>query len=264
MEIFQYTFIQNALISGVFIGLLTAILGVFLVLKKLSLIGDGLSHLSFGAISIGLFFGIYPLWVAIPVVILASLLIQFLIQKSFLDGDSSIGIISSLGISTGVIFSSIGKGFNIDLFSYLFGNILTITKSELTFSIILAIIILFVIYIYYYDLLYITFDIEQAKVSGVRVNFIQSILSILTAITIVLAIRMVGIMLVSALIIIPANTALQISKGFKQTLINSGIISVFSIFIGILMSFKFNLPSGATIIFVNLFLFVFSIIINKK
>ena len=105
---------------------------------------------------------------------------------------------------------------------------------------------------------------EQAKVSGVKVNLIQSILSILTAITIVLAIRMVGIMLVSALIIIPANTSLQISSGFKQTLINSGIISIFSIFIGILISFKFNLPSGATIIMVNLFLFVFSTIINRK
>jgi len=264
MEIFEYTFIQNAIISGIFIGLLTSILGVFLVLKKLSLIGDGLSHLSFGAITIGLFFGIYPLWVAIPIVILASLLIQFLIQKSFLDGDSSIGIISAFGISVGVIFSSIGKGFNIDLFSYLFGNILTVTKSELTFSIILAIIIMIVIYLYYYDLLYITFDIEQAKVSGVKINFIQSLLSILTALTIVLAIRMVGIMLVSALIIIPANTALQISNGFRQTLINSGIISVFSIFLGILLSFKFNLPSGATIILVNLFLFFFSTIINRK
>ena len=262
-ELLNYQFIQNAYLAGTFIALLCAVLGLILVLKKLSLIGDGLAHVSFGAIALGLFFGFYPFYIAIPVVILASYLIWHLEKRSKLYGDAAIGIVSAVGIASGVILASISRGFNIDLFSYLFGNILAISQTEVLLSIILSLIALTIIIIFYRNLFITTFDEEYAKTRGIKTDKINLILMTLTAITVVLAIKVVGIMLVSALLIIPAASSLQIAKGFKSAIIIAGINAVFSVLIGITVSFYLDIPAGATIVIINFIIFIF-MFLGKK
>jgi len=266
MEIFQflnYEFIQRAYLAGVFVAALCAMLGLLLVLRKLSLIGDGLSHVSFGAIALGLFFGIYPFYVAIPIVIIASYLILKLTEKAKIYGDAAIGIVSSIGIAGGVILASLSHGFNVDLFSYLFGNILAISNQEVRLSVGLSILVLLVIIFLYHDLFSTTFDEAYAKVSGIKTKQINLILTFLTAITVVLAIKVVGVMLVSALLILPAVTSLQIVKGFKWAMIVSVLLAVLSVLIGVTISYFADLPAGASIVMINFFFFIFFFWLKK-
>lgn len=263
LHFLNYEFIQRAYLAGSFIAVLCAMLGLLLVLRRLSLIGDGLSHVSFGAIALGLFFGIYPFYIAIPIVVLASFLILKLTEKAKIYGDAAIGIVSSVGIAGGVILASLSHGFNVDLFSYLFGNILAISNQEVYLSVGLSLLVLAIIIFLYNDLFSATFDEEYAKVSGVKTKRINTILTFLTAITVVLAIKVVGIMLVSALLILPAVTALQIAKGFKTAMITASVISIFSVFVGITISFYGDLPAGATVVMINFAFFVLSFLVRK-
>lgn len=263
LNIINYLFIQKALITGSFIAILCSSLGVFLVLRRLSLIGDGLAHVSFGSIALGLFFGIYPIYLSIPIVMISSILILKLVEHAKIYGDAAIGIISSLGIATGIIFASISRGFNIDLFSYLFGNILTISNQEMYLSVILFLIVLIIIIFYYHDLFSTTFDEEYAKVSGINTKKINYILVLTTSISVVLAIKVVGTMLVSSLLIIPPITAFQAAKGFKFTLLLSAIFSASSVIIGIFISYYLDIPAGAAIVIVN-FIFFLSVFVLKR
>ncbi len=263
LDLLNYEFITRAYLAGSFVAALCAMLGLLLVLRKLSLIGDGLSHVSFGAIALGLFFGFYPFYVAVPIVILASYLILKLTEKAKIYGDAAIGIVSSVGIASGVILASLSRGFNVDLFSYLFGNILAISNQEVYLSIALSLLVLGVIIFLYQDLFSTTFDEEYAKVSGIKTERINLIIMALTAITVVLAIKVVGVMLVSALLILPAVTALQLVKGFKAAMISALIISVLSVLIGITVSFYADIPAGATIVMINFVLFVFAFFTRK-
>ena len=259
----QYSFIQKAFFAGSFVAIVCSTLGLFLVLKKMSLIGDGLSHVSFGAIALGLFLGIYPFYVAIPVVMIASILILKISEKIKAYGDAAIGIISSLGIAGGVILASASKGFNVDLFSYLFGNILAISATEVILSVALSFVVLTVIYFFYWDLFSATFDEEYAKTTGIKTNFINTLLTLLTAVTVVLSVKMVGIMLVSALLILPAVTALQFAKGFKTAMIMAGFVSLISVLLGISFSFLLDLPTGATIVMINILFFSLALFYKK-
>ncbi len=255
IEFFSYDFILRALITGSFIALVCSLLGVQLVLRRLSLIGDGLSHVTFGGVALGIVFGIYPIYIAIPFVILSSLGILQLIERAKIYGDAAIGIVSSIGIATGVILASLAGGFNIDLFSFLFGNILAISRTEVIISIALSAVVLAVIFVYYYEIFSITFDEEFARASGINTKRINSILVVLTAVTVVLAMKVVGIMLTSALLILPAVSAFQIAKGFRNSLIISAIIAVLSVMSGIFLSFVLNLPTGACIVIINFLCF---------
>lgn len=263
LEIIQFAFVQKAFIAGGFVALLCSVLGLFLVLQRLSLIGDGLSHVSFGAIALGLFFGLYPTYFAIPVVILASVFILNLVKRGRFSGDAAIGIVSSAGIAIGVILASLSNGFNVDLFSYLFGNILAISSTEMFFSIFLSLIVLAVIYLFYYELFSITFNEDYAKTTGIKTELINSLLVVLTGITVVLAVKVVGVMLVSSLLILPAVTALQLKQSFKATIFISAISAVFSVILGILLSIVFNIPAGATIVLVNFFIFILAFLFRK-
>jgi zinc transport system permease protein len=254
----SYGFIQRAFIAGSFVGVTCAALGMFLVLRKMSLIGDGLSHVSFGAIALGLFLGIYPFFVAVPVVILGSLLILKISERSKVYGDAAIGIVSAVGIAGGIILASVSRGFNVDLFGYLFGNILAITNLEVLFSVALSITVLGVIYFYYWDLFSATFDEEYAQTTGINTSRINIILTILTAVTVVLTIKMVGVMLVSALLVLPAVSALQIAKGFKRGIGYAILFSLVSVITGIFLSFAFDLPTGATIVMLSFLAFMLS------
>ncbi|MCE5330303.1 metal ABC transporter permease [bacterium] len=259
ITIFQYGFIQRAIITGIFVALLCSTLGLFLVLRRLSLIGDGLAHISFGGVALGLFLGVFPIYTAIPIVIIGALIILALMDKIKIYGDAAIGVISSVGIAGGVILAGISNGFNVDLLSYLFGNILAISTGEMYLSIVLSVVVLLAISFFYYDLFSITFNEEYARVAGVRVKVINVMLVVLTAITVVLSIRVVGIMLISAFIILPSVTALQIAKGFKSAIIVSTITSVIAVILGIIVSFILNIPTGAMIVVVNFIFLLFAI-----
>ncbi|HTF99378.1 MAG TPA: metal ABC transporter permease [Nitrospirota bacterium] len=255
-DLLKYEFIQRAYLAGSFIAVLCAVLGLLLVLRKLSLIGDGLSHVGFGAIALGLFLGIYPVYVAIPLVIGASFLVMKLTERAKIYGDAAIGMVSSAGIAGGVILASLSRGFNVDLFSYLFGSILAISSQEVYLSVGLSLFALFVTVFFYHDLFASTFDEQYAHVSGVRTGRINLMLMSLTAVTVVLSIKVVGIMLVSALLILPAVTALQAARGFKTAMLMAAAIAVVSVVAGITISFHADLPAGATIIAVNFLLFL--------
>jgi len=263
ITVLQYGFIQRAIITGIFVALLCSTLGLFLVLRRLSLIGDGLAHISFGGVALGLFLGVLPIYAAIPTVILGALIILMLMDRIKIYGDAAIGIISSVGIAGGVILASISHGFNLDLLSYLFGNILAISNGEMYLSIALSIAVLLVISFFYYDLFSITFNEEHARVTGVRVKIVNIMLVVLTAITVVLSIRVVGIMLISAFIVLPSVTALQMAKGFKSAVIVSAVTSVIAVILGILISFVLNIPTGAMIVVIN-FIFLLLAMGYKK
>lgn len=258
LELFSYGFIQRALLAGILIGVLCAVLGVFLVLRRLSLIGDGLAHITFGSVALALFAGLQGaamLLVSLPVVLLASLGILKLAGKARLGGDAAIGIVSSVGVSLGVLLAVLGRGYGVDLFSYLFGSILAISQAELLVASGLFVTVLALLWLYYNDLVALTFNEELAAVSGIKVKFLNGLLAALTALTVVLAMKLVGVMLISALLILPASAALQVARGFRMTVILSVLFSLVSVVGGIVISFLLNLPSGATIILLAFVIF---------
>lgn len=263
LSVLQFAFVQRAFLGGGVIAVLCSILGLFLVLRKMSLIGDGLSHVSFGAVALGLFANLAPLVLALPLVVLASLAILKLTEKSRLYGDAAIGIVSAAGIAGGVILASISRGFNVDLFSYLFGNILAIGREELVLAVSFSVVVLVVVAVFYNDLLAVTFDEEHARVSGIKTARINTLLMALTAVTVVLAIRVVGIMLISALLILPAATALQLARGFKGALLISALAAITAVVAGICISIVLDLPAGGAIVAANLVFFLAAFVFRK-
>lgn len=262
-EALQYDFILKAILAGMLIAISSSFLGIFLVLRKYSMIGDGLAHVSFATIAIALLLNKSPLLVSIPLVILSSIVILKLSEKDSLNGDAAIGLISSFAVAVGVLISSVSKGFNVDLFSYLFGSILVISDLELIFSVILSIVVLVAVLLFYNSLFAITYDEDFAITMGLNVKHMNYLISILTSITVVLGIRVVGTMLISSMIIFPTVTALQISNSFKNTIFISGILSVTSVILGVFISFVYDFPTGATIVIVNAIYFVFFLGIKK-
>jgi zinc transport system permease protein len=255
LDIFQYGFMVRALLAGTLIGALCAVLGVFLVLRRLSLIGDGLAHVTFGSVAVSLFLKVNPTYVtvaAIPLVLLSSLGILRLGERARIYGDAAIGIVSSLGIACGIILASAAGGSNVDLFSYLFGSILSIGTTDLVTAVVLFCVVVLMVGLFYHDLFAITYDEELAQSSGIRVERINAVLVLLTALTVVLAMKLVGIMLISALLILPAVTALQVARGFRTTIVLAVLFAVVSVVAGIIASFYLNLPTGGAIVIVNI------------
>lgn len=266
LEILSYGFIQRALLAGTLIALLCSVLGVFLVLRRMSLIGDGLAHVTFGSTAIALAFKLYSamsLLVSMPVVLLASLGILKLTEKNRLSGDAAIGIVSALGISVGIILASVGGGYNVDLLSYLFGNILSISREEVMIAALLCVGVLLLLTLYYQELFAIAFSEELAKVSGIRTSFINSVLVLLTALSVVLAMKLVGIMLISSMLIVPAASALQLARGFRVCIVLAALQGCGSVIIGIIISILTNLPASATIVVVNLTIFLISYLVRR-
>lgn len=251
LEPLQYDFILKAMLVGTLIAICCSCLGIFLVLKKYSMIGDGLAHVSFASVAIALLLGASPLFVSIPIVIVASFVIMRLNEKAQVYGDSAIGLVSSFSVAVGVLISSLSNGFNVDLFSFLFGSILVISNAEVLLSVVLSSVVLAVIFLFYNSLFAMTYDEEFVKSQGLKTGYVKTVLVVLTSITIVLGIRVVGTMLVSSLIVFPTVTALQLAKGFKMTIVLSVLISVLCVLGGIFVSFLAALPTGATIVGLN-------------
>lgn len=262
-EALQFAFIQRALIAGCFMALGCSFLGVFLVLRRFSLIGDGLAHVSFATVAVALLLDAQPMIVSIPLVTLASLVILQLKEKAQVYGDAAIGLVSSFGIALGVIIASTAGGFNVDLFSYLFGNILSVSRIEVWITGGISVLVVSVTILFYHDLFATTFDEEYAQVSKIKVKAVNRILIILTSLIVVLGIKIVGTMLVSSLIILPAITALQVTKSFRTTITLAGIFSIVSVVIGIFASYIMNYPSGATIVMVNFVFFISTLIVGR-
>jgi len=254
-EIFNYEFVQRAFAAGILIAIVSSILGVFLVLRRFSLIGDGLAHITFGSVAFVMFLGVSPLYItlaALPIVMASSLAILKLTHSKRIQGDAAIGVVSSVGIAAGIILASLSNGYNIDLFSYLFGNILTVTRIELILSFIVFLIVTAIVIIFYNDFFAVTFDEELARTMGIKTRRINAILFLLTAVAAVLAMKVAGIMLVSAMLILPPLTALQLSLSFKVTIIAAVFFSILSVICGIIAAFLLNLPVGGTIVIFNI------------
>jgi zinc transport system permease protein len=263
LEIISYAFMQKAFITGIFVAIACALLGTFLVLRKYALIGDGIAHISFGGVAAGLLFSIAPIFGALIFALIGSLAILRLKEKALIHGDSAIGIISHASLGVGIFIVSIAQGFNVDILSYLFGSILAITQSEMILSIVLAIVVSIIIILFYNDLFAITFNEESARISGINVKFLNTLLILLTAITIVSAMRVVGLMLASALIILPASTALQFKTSFKKTLIISSLIATLSVMLGLIVAYYFDFAASGTIVIINAILFMLLLLIRK-
>ena len=262
-DILQYGFMQRALLSGIAISIMCSIVGLFLVLKRHSLFGDALAHVAFGGIALGLFTGIYPILTAYVVAILSAVGVNKLRESTKIPPDSSIAVLLTSGLAIGVILISISGGFTLDLFSFLFGNILLVSNEDLIMILITDAIVVPIIYVFYKRLILIVFDENQAKVSGLNVTWINTLFIVLASITIIASIRLVGVLLISSLIVIPNITALLLGKGFKKTIFISCAISVFSVVFGIVASYYVNLVPSGTIVLTMVSMFIVTIIVKN-
>lgn len=261
--IFHYGFLQRAFLAGIFVAIACALLGVFLILRRDAMIGHGLAHVTFAGVALGLFLNVMPLVVALFIAVGASLVIMQLKVKAGLHGDTAIAIFSSVGFALGILLVTLSHGFNVDLFSYLFGEILAIETSEVLFSVVLAFAVVFLVVLNYHKFMYMTFDRESAKASGVKVDRLDTLLTVLTAITIVLGMKVVGILLVSALVVIPAAAGLQVASSFKQAIVLSTGISVSSVVLGLLLAFILDLPASGSIVLLSFLAFGFLFLFRR-
>ncbi len=267
-DFFSYEFIQRALLVGILVALCSALLGVSLVLKRFSMIGDGLSHVAFGALSIALALNMAPLQIAIPVVIVAAFFLLKITESSKVKADSAIALIASSSMAIGVVVTSLKGGLNNDVMGYIFGSMLAIEDSDAVVSIVLSIVVLFIYIVMYNKIFAITFDENFAKASGINTQAFNLMLSLLTAVTIVIGMRIMGAMLISSLIIFPALTSMRIFKSFKSVIISSAIISVICFAIGLFVSYILEIPAGPSVVIINLVVFIifslFGFVIKRK
>ena len=254
-EMLSYPFMVRALFGGMLVSLCASLLGVSLVLKRYSMIGDGLSHVSFGALSIALAMGWSPLKVSIPVVVLAAFFLLRITENSRIKSDAAIAMISASSLAIGIIVTSLTTGMTTDVSSYMFGSILAMTKEDVVLSAVLCIIVLSLFVLCYNQVFAVTFDENFAKATGVNVGAYNMLISVLTAVTIVLGMRMMGAMLISSLVIFPCLTSMRVFKSFTSVVISSGILSLICFLLGMMASYQFSTPAGASVVVVNLIAF---------
>jgi len=252
LEFLSYSFVQRGLVAGTFVAVACALLGVFLVLKRLSLIGDGMSHVCLTGVAVALLTSTSPVYMSVPIVMAASFGIMKLTQKFKIYGDAAIGIVSAAGLSVGLLLTSLAGGFNTDLLGYLFGSILTVSFPEAMLCAVLLGMVLICLLSFYRYLVSACFDAPFAHTRGVPVETVNTVLVMITSVAVVLAFKVVGIFLISALLIIPPVAALLISRTFKQVLWLASLFGAVSVWVGVWISFVCNIPSGAAIILVNL------------
>ncbi len=259
----SHDFIMRAFIAGILMCLSCALLGVTLVLKRFSMIGDGLSHVGFGAFSIALALNKAPLAICIPIVVISAFFLLKIGSNSKMRGDSAIGLISGVALAVGVCVSSLSGGLNSDVYSYMFGSILAMSKTDVYICAFLCIIVLLFFFFFYHGIFAVSFDESFAKATGIKSDLYICIIALLTALCVVIGLRMMGAMLISNLIIFPALTSMRIFKNFKSVIISSGIVAVFSFTLGMIFSFILSLPAGASVVIVNAIVFVMFYIIGK-
>lgn len=255
-EMLSYPFLVRALVVGVLVSLCAALLGVSLVLKRYSMIGDGLSHVGFGALAIATALNLAPLAVAIPVVVLAAFLLLRLSQNGKLKGDAAIALLSSSALAIGVMTVSLTSGMNTDVNNYMFGSILSLSEADMRLSILVSVAVLALFVLCYPRIFAVTFDETFSRATGVKTEAYNMLLALLTAITIVLGMRMMGALLISSLVIFPALTAMRVCRTFRSVVVCAAAVSVVGFLLGMVLSYAFETPSGASVVVVDLVIFL--------
>ena len=264
LDMFSFPFMQRALIVGVLVSLCAALLGVSLVLKRYSMIGDGLSHVGFGALAIASALNLAPLAVAVPTVIVAAVLLLRLSRNSRVKGDAAIAIISSSALAIGVISVSLTTGMNTEVSSYMFGSILSLSRSDAVLSVLLSAAVLLLFVLFYPRIFAVTFDENFSRATGTRTGVYNTLLAVLTAVTVVLGMRMMGALLISSLIIFPALSAMRLCRSFKAVILSAAIISVLCFLAGVMASYFLETPTGASIVVANLLVFAILSLAGKR
>ena len=258
IQMFSYPFMQRALIAGVLVSLCAALLGVSLVLKRYSMIGDGLSHVSFGALAIAVALGMTPLYFSIPVVVLAAFFLLRMASHPHWNSDAAIAVMSASSLAVGILVISLTTGMTTDVDNYMFGSVLAMTKTDVALAVVLCAAVLVLFILFYHKLFAITFDENFSRATGLKVSRYNTLLAILTALTIVLGMRMMGAMLISSLVIFPALTAMRLFRSFRGVVVCAAVTSVLCFCAGLTISFAFSTPVGATVVAANLTLFLLS------
>jgi zinc transport system permease protein len=253
-------FMQRALVTGVAAAICCAMVGLYLVLKRYSLFGDALSHMAFGGIALGYFLNVYPIWTATIVSVSAALGITKLRKNTKISGDAAIAVLLSSGLGMGVVLVSAAHGFTIDLFSFLFGSVLLTSTNDALSLVGISGVIIAVLIILRKPLLHFTFDEDQAKVNGVAVEKLNYLFIALAAVTVIITMRVVGILLITALIVLPNITSMMMGKGFKKTMIISISLSVAATVVGIIISYPLNLAPSGTIVMLMVAMYVGTLI----
>ncbi|MDD3335602.1 MAG: metal ABC transporter permease [Eubacteriales bacterium] len=252
---FSYQFMVRAAVVGLLVSLCAALLGVSLVLKRYSMIGDGLSHVGFGTLAIASALGLAPMAVSIPVVVLAAFLLLRLSSTGKLKGDALIAMISTGSLAVGVIVLSLSTGMTSDVNNYLFGSVLAMSESDVWLSIVLAAAVLILFAVFYRKIFAITFDETFARATGEKAKAYNMLLAFLTAITIVLGMRVMGAMLISSLIIFPALSAMRVCRSFRSVTLCAALVAVVCFFLGLCASYLLATPTGASVVIVNILVF---------
>jgi len=261
LTMFSYPFMQRALTAGVLVSLCCALLGVSLVLKRYSMIGDGLSHVSFGALAIAVALGLTPLYFSIPVVILSAFFLLRMASHPRWNNDAAIAVMSASALAVGILVISLTTGMTTDVDNYMFGSVLAMTSADVALSVALSAAVLVLFVLFYHKLFAVTFDENFSRATGLRVDWYNTLLSVLTALTIVLGMRMMGAMLISSLIIFPALTAMRLFRSFRGVVVCAGISATVCFCVGLTASFVLSTPVGASVVIVDLAAFLLSCLI---
>ena len=257
LTIFQYDFIVRGIEAGIMIGAIAPLIGIFLVLRRYALIADTLAHVSLAGVAVGLLFALNPFVTAIASAVSSSIAVERLRLSKRVYADSALSIFLSGSLALALVLIGMARGFRVNLFNYLFGSILTVTPMDVYIILALGILVLLTVIAFYKELVYITFDEESAQVAGVRTRLINVILVVLAALTVSLAIPIVGTLLIAALIVVPVVAAIQLRKGFFATVVAAECISIASVMAGITGSFYLNIPAGSAIVLTSILLFIF-------
>ncbi len=252
LSLLQAEFIQRAFVISIIIAILSSVLSVFIVLKKISLIGDGLAHTAFGGLAIGYYVGFLPLWIAALTVVLGSIGINKALRSTKISGDAAVAIFLQLGLAGGITLISVTRGFGVSLESLLFGSILLVNWEQITTAAIVAAVTLTIVFLFFKEFTYITFDETQARASGIKTWVFDYLLSILAGIAVIVAIPIVGVLLISALLVLPALISTQLTKTFRQTILLSPIVGLITVTLGILAAIAIDAAPGGTIVLTGL------------
>lgn len=255
-DLFQYQFMVRAFLAGMIVAIIAPLMGSFLVVRRLSLIADALSHVALMGVAIGLLIGVNPLITTIFCTVVTAYIIEEIRSSNRISAESVLAMILPGGLSMALILISFANGFNTNLFTYLFGSITTVTQQDIWTIFVLGVSIVGILLVFYRSFMYTSFDEESARTSGIPVRRVNHIFMMLIALTVSVAMKVVGALLIGALMIIPVITAMQIVKGFKVSIIVSVLIALISVLVGLISSYYANLPAGATIVLISILLFI--------
>lgn len=257
LEMLSYPFLVRALIVGCLVSLCASLLGTSLVLKRYSMIGDGLSHVGFAALAIAYALNLAPMSLSIPVCVIAAFFLLQLEENAKIKGDAATALLCSGALAVGVMTISLTTGMNTDVCNYMFGSILAMSPSDVELSVVLSIIVLLLYLLFYPRIFAVTFDESFAKASGTNTRLYNMVIALLTAVTIVLGMRMMGTLLISSLIVFPSLTAMRICRTFRRTVLMSALFSLSGFLVGIILSYLYSIPTGASIVVIDILLFFF-------